>query len=180
MSELKPCKCGGAAIVRGDHTNVLWVECRACGEGTNPFWTEAEAIAAWNTRTPAPASDDAMEVLEFVCSALFPLGKAIRQAEKHAAAAIIQQALDQREAAGFRRGVEAAPVWLIEMIHNDAPIPRWWNPAPNKGWVWDANDAIRFAREQDARDYLDGQRLKIGGRPTEHKFLALLETQEAG
>lgn len=64
--------------------------------------------------------------------------------------------------------------WLIEMNQNTAPIPRYWNPAPNKGWVWNANEAIRFSRECDARDYLDGQSMPLGGKPTEHKFIPMV------
>lgn len=63
--------------------------------------------------------------------------------------------------------------WLIEMVNNDAPTPRYWNPSKfKKGWVWDANEATRFCREQDARDFLDGQQMSLGGRPVEHVFLA--------
>ena len=58
--------------------------------------------------------------------------------------------------------------WLVEMIHNDAPTPRWWNP--NKGWVWDANEATRFCRKQDAEDAIAGDKW-LQGRATEHVFL---------
>lgn len=69
--------------------------------------------------------------------------------------------------------------WLIEMIHNDAPLPRWWNGSKFKaGWVWDANEAIRFCREQDARDFLDGNAMPIGGKPVEHVFM-VMETPHA-
>jgi len=68
--------------------------------------------------------------------------------------------------------------WLIEMIHNDAPIPRYWNGSKYKGaWVWDAADAIRFCREQDARDFLDGKQIPIQGKPVEHMFLSTLREQ---
>lgn len=62
--------------------------------------------------------------------------------------------------------------WLIEMLHNDAPMPRYWNPSRHKkGWVWDANDAIRFVRQQDAQDYLDGEQCRLSGKTVEHVFL---------
>jgi hypothetical protein len=62
--------------------------------------------------------------------------------------------------------------WLIEMVHNSAPVPRWWNPSRFKdGWVWNANEAVRFCREQDAKDFLDGSDF-LQGRPTEHVFLS--------
>lgn len=60
--------------------------------------------------------------------------------------------------------------WLIEMNHNTAPIPRYWNPAPDKGWMWDANEAIRFSRKQDAQDYLAGHR-GLSGKAVEHKWI---------
>ncbi len=63
--------------------------------------------------------------------------------------------------------------WLIEMVNNDAPMPRYWNPSRFKaGWVWDANEAIRFCRKQDAQDYLDGTAL-LSGNPVEHEFIVL-------
>lgn len=66
--------------------------------------------------------------------------------------------------------------WLIEMANNDAPMPRYWNPSKfKKGWVWDANEAIRFCREQDARDFLDGQRL-LSGKPVEHVFIEQVQS----
>lgn len=55
--------------------------------------------------------------------------------------------------------------WLIEMLHNDAPVPRWWHP--RDGWVWDANRAMRFAREIDAADFAQCM-YGAGGKPTEH------------
>lgn len=65
----------------------------------------------------------------------------------------------------------AETAWLIEMTNSDAPIPRYWNPAPNKGWVWSPNEAIRFSRKVDAEDYLAGQRIKLGGRAVEHMWV---------
>lgn len=68
---------------------------------------------------------------------------------------------------------ERETVWLIEMVQNGAPLPRWWNPSKFKspGWVWDANQALRFPREQDAQDFLNGHAFPIGGKPVEHVFL---------
>ena len=51
MSELLPCPfCGGEAEIRGD--GALFVQCSECGTryGDRYHTTEAEAIAAWNTR----------------------------------------------------------------------------------------------------------------------------------
>lgn len=68
--ELKPCPfCGGNAETRNskwvgrDHWGVA---CTGCGD---PWFdcradTEAEAITAWNTRTPEPAAAPGDEALE--------------------------------------------------------------------------------------------------------------------
>jgi hypothetical protein len=61
--------------------------------------------------------------------------------------------------------------WLVEMVEppeNKPPIPRWWHP--EHGWMWDANKAIRFARERDAADYILHSR-GLHGKPTEHVFI---------
>lgn len=78
----------------------------------------------------------------------------------------------------WKYGIYPEPTaWLIEMLHNDAPIPRYWNPAPNKGWVWDVNKAIRFCRQQDAEDYLANPSL-IQGKAVEHKWLDRAEVSQ--
>ncbi|CDX26740.1 hypothetical protein MPL3356_60528 [Mesorhizobium plurifarium] len=59
--------------------------------------------------------------------------------------------------------------WLIEMTNNDAPTARWWHP--KEGWVWDANKALRFARQIDAEDFAKCM-YASGGKATEHVFLA--------
>ena len=48
--ELKMCSCKRAPkLVR--YYDLVWaVECCACEIYTNRFWTDEEAIAAWNTR----------------------------------------------------------------------------------------------------------------------------------
>lgn len=58
--------------------------------------------------------------------------------------------------------------WLIEMAHNDAPVPRWWHP--QKGWVWDASEALRFARKSDAEDFAKSSLHGAGGKATEHAW----------
>ncbi len=61
--------------------------------------------------------------------------------------------------------------WLVEMVEpeeNRPPVPRWWHP--EHGWMWDANKALRFAREQDAADYIKWQR-GLNGKATEHKWV---------
>lgn len=62
--------------------------------------------------------------------------------------------------------------WLVEMIEpddNKSPSPRWWHPA--HGWVWDANKALRFARQIDAADYIKSQAC-LHGKTTEHMWIA--------
>lgn len=63
--------------------------------------------------------------------------------------------------------------WLIEMVEqsedNKPPSPRWWHPGPNLGWVWDANKALRFARQKDAEDYIASTPF-LSGKATEHKW----------
>lgn len=61
--------------------------------------------------------------------------------------------------------------WLVEMIEPDAnrpPVPRWWHP--EHGWMWDANKALRFARQLDAEDYVKSTRC-LNGKATEHAFV---------
>lgn len=60
--------------------------------------------------------------------------------------------------------------WLIEMVEpeeNKPPVPRWWHP--EHGWMWDANKALRFAREIDAADHIKSCHLI--GKPTEHRWM---------
>ena len=54
MTELLPCPfCGGEAQVRGSFMDGFRVECCGlCFASTQRYRTEAEAIEAWNTRTP--------------------------------------------------------------------------------------------------------------------------------
>jgi len=69
--------------------------------------------------------------------------------------------------------------WLIEMVHNDGTVPRYWNHSKHKGgWIYDANEAMQFAREQDARDFLDGLHCPLQGKPTEHKMIAASQHSE--
>jgi hypothetical protein len=60
--------------------------------------------------------------------------------------------------------------WLVEMVEpqeNKPPCPRWWHP--EHGWMWDANKALRFAREVDATDYVKHSR-GLRGKATEHMW----------
>ena len=53
MDELKPCPfCGGEAEMLGMKVPppLPWLRCKSCGAETSVYATEAEAIAAWNTR----------------------------------------------------------------------------------------------------------------------------------
>ena len=60
--ELKTCDCGGDVNL---HTDIpitkYWVLCNDCLRFGGAFDAEAEAIAAWNTRTPTPAPQGAPE-----------------------------------------------------------------------------------------------------------------------
>ena len=72
MSELKPCPfCGGEADVI-DYDDECWVA-HQCANGTsveiNSYDTEAEAIAAWNSRAERTCRDTGENEWHFVCSA---------------------------------------------------------------------------------------------------------------
>lgn len=61
-AELLPCPFDGAeACIYGDSSTGYHIECSVveCFLITNLYRTRAEAIAAWNRRTPEPAADTA-------------------------------------------------------------------------------------------------------------------------
>jgi hypothetical protein len=61
--------------------------------------------------------------------------------------------------------------WLVEWPEDDNVPVRWWNP--NIGWMRDANKAMRFCRECDAADYINGTgHWTSNVKPTEHIFLS--------
>lgn len=83
----------------------------------------------------------------------------------------IADSLDEISAALTARFAEhlGDSAWLVEMIANDdAPAPRWWHP--EHGWTFDANKALRFAREQDAADYIKAQR-SLHAKATSHMWM---------
>ena len=133
MSELKPCPfCGEGAETSLRHKSAageLWTIVHS-GNWNCPvrwdkgFYTEAEAIAAWNTRTPA-ASVEAGEVWKAAYEAglaavTLPkwdealnrgdLDKAVADSNA-AATAIIDQALKAAEARGAENERAKAKVW---------------------------------------------------------------------
>jgi Lar family restriction alleviation protein len=75
--KLKPCPfCGGEARTRTTRKmnrggTRYYVECKHCYASSNPWYdlgatdTKAEAITAWNTRTPDPTHDALVEALEW-------------------------------------------------------------------------------------------------------------------
>ena len=65
--------------------------------------------------------------------------------------------------------VPSATGWLIEGSHIFLHIPHWWHPT--KGWLPDANEALRFAREIDAAEFAKSMIYGAGGTATEHVFV---------
>lgn len=60
---LKPCPnehCSGEDIEVQYHCGVYYVECDKCCHQGAMAWNEAEAIAAWNTRTTSLAAQDGL------------------------------------------------------------------------------------------------------------------------
>lgn len=88
---------------------------------------------------------------------------------------LTQQAIDESLAeteTAMRRWIETYEQrgWLVEMVepeNNKAPCSRWWHP--ELGWVWDASKALRFARQQDAEDYIKSQN-GLRGNATAHSW----------
>lgn len=64
IEALKPCPfCGGEAEI-DPRFGAVSVDCKSCFSGAGPHDTEAEAIAAWNTRQAADQLERYREALE--------------------------------------------------------------------------------------------------------------------
>jgi hypothetical protein len=56
--------------------------------------------------------------------------------------------------------MKAESGWLIEFPWKDGGV-RWWHP--HEGWISDRSKALRFARQQDAEDFMEGSmRAELG------------------
>jgi hypothetical protein len=67
--------------------------------------------------------------------------------------------------------------WLIEWPAADTPVARWWHP--KTGWSNDANQAIRYARKEDAEAVIETGKFCAGMIATEHQWIAALSTTDA-
>ena len=79
--ELKPCPfCGGQQIAIAPQAEWWTVICKACGSSCGTCDAEAEAIAAWNTRTQA----DALSVMRKAEGALRNIDALARKVQDNA------------------------------------------------------------------------------------------------
>lgn len=107
MSELKPCpaEClhtidrGGPSVFMR-RRDIWGVYCQTCQCSTEYYPTEAEAIAAWNTRQPDPAPVDAVALpihaddceamqrprADCTCSPIYPTTSRVTELERENAA----------------------------------------------------------------------------------------------
>lgn len=131
MSELKPCPfCGGAAqtirlpqvpglpswAISCDHDEDCLME---QAQGYVPMHdTKVGAITAWNTRTPAPTSDNAMLTWLVAQEVFRTTNHAEPEPNNQAAARIIQQYGDQCEAVKTNEFLSLVAQTMGEFVDN--------------------------------------------------------------
>jgi hypothetical protein len=123
---------------------------------------DACALNAWGCEVVTNANPAPAQAAPECCKGLAPVSECKCEQE--------------RQAQGHRPYLRDAQAsretgWLVEWPEDDNVSTRWWNP--NTGWMRDANKAMRFCRECDAADYINGSGHSTANvKPTEHVFLS--------
>ena len=74
---------------------------------------------------------------------------------------------------------EAETAWLIEMKDYVHPVPAWWG-GTRYGWRHDANEAVRFCRQEDAERVIESMPWKHNAIATQHSWIPPMPKAEEG
>ena len=69
-----------------------------------------------------------------------------------------------------KEAAEANTAWLIEMRNYVHLVPAWWG-GTRYGWRHDANEAVRFCRQEDAERVIESMPWKHNAIATQHSWI---------